>query len=59
MRCGLVDPKTNICVNAIIWNGDPWLPPPGYMVVEHALANVGWTWDAAQNTFIPPAAPEE
>lgn len=54
MRCGLVDPKTNICVNAIIWNGDPWVPPPGYMVVEHALANVGWTWDAAQNTFVSP-----
>lgn len=59
MRCGIVDPNTMICRNAIVWDGAAWLPPPGYLIIEHPLANVGWTWDAQQNTFIPPAPPEE
>lgn len=57
MRAAVVDTGTNLVVNFIVADASVDAPPLGCFLVniDDVDCNLGWTYDAAANSFIPPA----
>ena len=54
MRHAIIDAKTLVVVNVIIWNGAKWLPPLNHMVVQNDDVQIGDIYDIETNTFSNP-----
>ena len=45
MRYVIIDKKTNLIINAIVWDGIvPWTPPEGTFVLRSDTLNIGDTY---------------
>jgi len=57
MRAAVVDTGTNLVVNLIIADASVDAPPLGCVLVniDDIDCNIDWTYDAAANSFTPPA----
>lgn len=47
----IVDPKTNIVRNIVLWDGAEWLPPQGYIVFPSHEGQIGDRWDEEKGCF--------
>jgi len=56
-RFAIVDNKTKIVTNVVVWNGDRWMSIPGTWVVQNDTVNIGDIYDPTRNVFI--AGPEQ
>lgn len=47
----LIDAKTGLVRNIIVWEGAEWLPPKDYYVVHDCEGAIGDFWDQEQECF--------
>ncbi len=50
----LIDPKTGLVRNVIIWEGAEWTPPRDHYVVHDCDGVIGDYWDQDNNCFYTP-----
>jgi hypothetical protein len=50
-RHALIDPKTGLVRNIIIWEGAPFLPPQDHYVVHNCDGQIGDYWHQDSNAF--------
>ena len=52
MRHAVIDKKTNMVVNVVMWDGNnKWSPPNGHYVVQSDIADKDDLYDIKQKTF--------
>lgn len=47
----VIDAKTNIVRNRVVWDGAEWLPPRDHHVVHNCDGQIGDYWHEESNTF--------
>jgi len=50
----IIDPKTGLVRNVIVWEGAAWLPPHDHYVVHDCEGVIGDYWDQENNCFYTP-----
>lgn len=50
-RFAVVDAKTYIVQNCVIWDGSRWMAPAGNWVVQNDTVGIGDIYDPKTNTF--------
>jgi hypothetical protein len=50
-RHAIIDPKTGLVRNIIMWDGAAWLPPHGHYVVHDCEGHIGDYWHQETNSF--------
>jgi len=50
----IIDPKTRLVRNVIVWDGNSWLPPKDHYVVNNCDATIGDYWHQETNRFYTP-----
>lgn len=58
IRHALVNSENKV-VNVVVWNGHPWIPPVGHMVVQDDKVNIGDIYDPITHTFTRPKQEEQ
>ena len=53
-RHALIDSKTGLVRNVIIWEGKPFTPPKDHYVVHNCEGQIGDYWDQENNLFYTP-----
>lgn len=53
-RHALIDSKTGLVRNIIIWEGKPWTPPKDHYVVHNCEGQIGDYWHQEENKFYTP-----
>ena len=52
MRHAVIDKKTNMVVNVVMWDGNnKWNPPNGNYVIQSDIADAGDLYDLKKKTF--------
>jgi hypothetical protein len=60
MRHAVIDSKTHVVKNVIIWDGvSKWSPPADTYVIRHDKCDINDTYDAKKKAFIKPQRPAE
>lgn len=62
-KYALIDTRSNLVANVIVWNGiTPYTPPPYHvtrLIRPGEVVGPGWDYDPVNDTFIaPPPEPE-
>jgi hypothetical protein len=55
MQYSIINEKTNVVVNIIVWDGkSQWQPPKGTYLVQSSVGQIGDFYDINKNTFTRP-----
>jgi hypothetical protein len=58
-RFAVVNAKTNIVENCVVWEGAKWMAPAGNWVVQNGTVGIGDIYDPKTNSFTRPEQPQE
>ena len=54
-RYAMIDPKTNVVKNVVIWDGvTEWAPSKTHLMIRSEKANIDDTFDYKTDSFISP-----
>ena len=56
-RHAIIESKSKIVVNCVVWEGKEWLPPRDHLVVQSDVANIGDIYDESKKSFISTVKP--
>jgi hypothetical protein len=58
-RFAIVDNKTKVVSNVVVWEGNRWMSVPGTLVIHSDTAGIGDVYDEKTNAFIKQPEPVE